>query len=259
MEIKAMYFSPTKTSKEVICEIAETLSKKLNLKINELDITKNRESSPEFSKEDIFILALPVYGGRIPEIVEDYIKNLKGNQTKAIVLSVYGNADYGDALLEMRNILNENNFSVIAGGLFIGEHSFTRNLATDRPDDDDLKIAKDFANSISEKIDILGKDTSASIEVNGNFPYKERGPLPPVTPVTNDNCNKCMDCVEDCPTGAINSEDPTISNQEKCILCCECIKICPENAKYIDNEDILGLAKTLEENFSKRKEPELFI
>jgi len=261
MEIKAIYFSPTRTTEKITMTIAKTVSVKLNGSLNEINIRKNneREKIPEFSKEDILILGLPVYAGRIPEIVEDYVYNLKGDGTKAIILSVYGNRDYDDALIEMRNILNQNGFSIIAAGAFIGEHSFTNKVGTGRPDEEDLEIAKAFGDSIYVKIKEIGNNATESIEVKGNYPYKERGALPPVAPSTNENCSECMDCVVSCPTDAINSQNPRKTDIDKCILCCECVKICPESAKINDSEAILGLIAMLENKFTERKEPELFI
>lgn len=261
MEVKAIYFSPTRTSEKITMTIARKIAMKLRTPLENINITKtdDRDEIPEFSASDILILGLPVYAGRIPEIVEEYINNLKGYGTKAIVIAIYGNRDYDDALLEMRNILDENGFEVIAAGAFIGEHSFTDKVATDRPDEEDLKEARAFGDSIAVKLEDIGNNAMDSIEVKGNYPYKERGALPPTTPSINDDCKECMDCAEACPTDAISMKDPKKVDVEKCILCCECIKICPENAKFNADENILGLVKMIEENFSARKDPELFI
>ncbi|MBZ9571072.1 EFR1 family ferrodoxin [Methanobrevibacter sp. TMH8] len=261
MKIKAMYFSPTRTSEKVTMTIARKIAMKLKTSLESINITKNddRNEVPKFSNNDVLILGLPVYAGRIPEIVEEYIHNLKGNMTKAIILAIYGNRDYDDALLEMRNILDENGFEVIAAGAFIGEHSFTEKVATGRPDEKDLEEARAFGDSIAVKLEDIGNNAIESIEVKGNYPYKERGELPQVAPSTNDNCTECMDCTETCPTNAISKTNPKETDTAKCILCCECIKICPENAKFNADENILKIAKMLEDNFSKRKDPELFI
>ncbi|RBQ24178.1 hypothetical protein ALNOE001_04290 [Candidatus Methanobinarius endosymbioticus] len=264
MGIKAIYFSPTKTTEKIVVEIGKKIAEELKTNLKNINITnkENREDIENIfkpSNEDIIILGLPVYAGRIPEIAEEYINNLKGDKTKAIIVAVYGNRDYDDALLEMKNILEKNNFNLIGAGAFIGEHSFTNKLAHDRPDENDLNIAKSFAKSLAEKIKENKENSTENIPIKGNFPYKERSSLPPVNPATNDDCTECMECVGSCPTEAISNENPKQPEQEKCILCCECIKICPENAKFNNSEAILGLVKMLEENFSERKEPELFI
>ena len=38
-----------------------------------------------------------------------------------------------------------------------------------------------------------------------------------------------------------------------------CIKLCPTQSKYFDNPDYLRQKHELEEQFKKRREPELFI
>ena len=256
-----MYFSPTRTTEKISTTLGKKIATQLKISFEEMNITKTpeRENVPSFSKDDVFILGLPVYAGRIPEIVEEYVHGLKGDNAKAVVIAVYGNRDYDDALLEMRNILDENGFSVIGACGFIGEHSFTNKVGTNRPDDEDLKTAESFGDSIALKIKEIGDETLESIEVKGNYPYKERGKLPPVTPSTNEKCAETMTCVEACPTGAISKEDPRKTDVDKCILCCECIKICPENAKFHDNEAILGLIAMLEEKFQERRNPEIFL
>ncbi|MCL2116185.1 MAG: EFR1 family ferrodoxin [Methanobrevibacter sp.] len=262
MEIKAMYFSPTKTTEKVILGIGEKLSNKLECPLTKINITssKSREKSYSFNKEDILVLGLPVYAGRIPEILEKFIANLNGNETLAIVVAVYGNRHYDDALLEMKDLLKENGLNTIAAAAFIGEHSFSDKIAANRPDEKDMQFAEMISDKISEKIQSIkdGGDIE-DIDVDGNFPYKERSELPPLSQETNDDCIRCMDCVENCPTDAIDDENPAKIDQNQCIICCSCIKICPVNAKNITNEKVLGLKAMLEENFMNRREPELFI
>ncbi len=45
-------------------------------------------------------------------------KNLKGDYTPAVIAAVYGNRHYDDALLQMKDILTEQGYVVIAGGHF---------------------------------------------------------------------------------------------------------------------------------------------
>ena len=262
MEIKAMYFSPTKTTEKAVLGIGENLRDKLKYPLTKINITnsKARAENYFFNKDDILILGLPVYAGRIPEILEEFVANLKGDKTLAILVAVYGNRDYDDALLEMKNLVKDNGFYVVAAATFIGEHSFSDKIAPGRPDDEDLQFAKMIADKIADKIvSVKVRDDLKDLKVRGNFPYKERAELPPLSQKTTDECSECMNCVENCPNDAINKENPGKIDSNKCIICCSCIKSCPENAKHIDNEKILGLKAMLEENFMKRREPELFI
>ena len=54
-----------------------------------------------------------------------------------------------------------------------------------------------------------------------------------------ENCTKCLKCVQDCPSEAIDIELGSIS--EKCIHCGHCVAICPESTIFPDQDKIAKL------------------
>jgi hypothetical protein len=55
----------------------------------------------------------------------------------AVVVAVYGNREYEDALLELKIFAEAAGFRPIAAGVFLGEHSFSTQdmpIAAGRPD-----------------------------------------------------------------------------------------------------------------------------
>lgn len=54
-----------------------------------------------------------------------------------------------------------------------------------------------------------------------------------------ENCIKCMKCVNDCPSDAIDIEQGTIN--DSCIHCGHCVAICPESTIFPDGNDITKL------------------
>lgn len=54
-----------------------------------------------------------------------------------------------------------------------------------------------------------------------------------------DNCIKCMKCVSDCPSNAIDIEKGDIA--QTCIHCGHCVAICPESTILPDTGDIIPL------------------
>ncbi len=54
-----------------------------------------------------------------------------------------------------------------------------------------------------------------------------------------ENCTKCLKCVNDCPSDAIDIELGTIN--ESCIHCGHCVAICPESTIFPDENDITKL------------------
>ena len=64
-----------------------------------------------------------------------------GITVTAVAVVVYGNRDYDDALLELRDWCVAHGFVPVAGAAFIGEHSYSRPdrpIAGGRPDNPDL-------------------------------------------------------------------------------------------------------------------------
>lgn len=52
---------------------------------------------------ELCVIAVPVYGGRVAATALQRLQRLKGNGSPAILVVVYGNRDYEDALLELRD------------------------------------------------------------------------------------------------------------------------------------------------------------
>jgi ferredoxin/flavodoxin len=257
-KLNLLYFSATDTTAKIVKEIAHGMGET----VKEYDITlpADRQKELSFHRNDVVIIGVPVYAGRVPGFLPEYFTKVRGNQTRAVFIVVYGNRDYEDALLELKDTFEQNGFIGIAGGAFIGEHSYTAKLAAGRPDKDDLNSAREFGIKIKER---LSKEDQVKIEklvVKGNYPYKERKPQQPVAPETNDKCINCGICASHCPMGAIDLSDFRIADETKCIKCCSCIKRCPVNAKAIKQEAFIQFTQGLIDKFSAtRHEPELFL
>lgn len=250
-----LYFSPTETTEKIAKEIGSVFSEQ----VIEHDITdrKVREEKLTFQKEDCVIIGVPVYSGRIPKIVKPFFENLKGNSTTAICFVMYGNRAYDDALLELQTILKENGFQVIGAGSFVGEHTYTKLVATQRPDSKDLEVAREFAKKWKDKLE---EGIKTPIAVPGNSEYRAYSSSSPMEIETKESCISCGLCAQNCPTGAIAVDDFSRVDEELCINCLRCVKKCPTNAKWVKSERLEQIQNWLIENFSKeRKEPEIFL
>lgn len=254
--LKILYFSPTKTTKAVLKNIAKAMD--FN-EVEEFDLTYESEQNIKASKEDIVLIGAPVYAGRLPVEVVERFKKLQADDTRAIIVVVYGNRDFDDALLELKNLVIELGCIPIAGAAFIGEHSFSTQelpIGHGRPDSLDIEKTKQFSKEVKT---LLSLKKQPELKVSGNFPYKDAMPANKVAPVTNEElCALCGECIELCPTGAIYLDESIKTNAELCIRCCACIKSCPSGARVIEDSAWKGIGARLNANCSERKEPQFF-
>ena len=260
MQTHTLFFSPTQTG----ATVAQAIQKGMQPEAGEsIDIT-NAAVEKSFTADDVVLIAMPIYSGRLPGVAVERFKSVRGNGAKAVAIAIYGNANVGDALLELTTLCTEQGFEVIAAATFIGEHSFTMKkfpIAVGRPDAEDLKKAETFALLIQEKLDTGGPFTSPTVP--GAHPYSKDAMTPPgvaATRVILNNCTRCGLCETFCPTGAITmTADGPQTDDSKCIWCAACIKVCTSHARKFTLPKITEIAERLHTNCKTRREPEWFL
>ena len=58
----------------------------------------------KIKEADTLLFAMPVYGGYIPSFCAELVKNLVGNNTPAIIMAVYGNRHFDNALIQAKDL-----------------------------------------------------------------------------------------------------------------------------------------------------------
>lgn len=256
--LKLVYYSPTGSSEKTLKGIQQGTG--LDYDVIDLTLPSSESKNYIFNSTDLAIIAVPVYSGRVPDVAVKRISKLKGANTPAVLVAVYGNREFEDAIIELKNITEPNGFKTFAAGAFIGEHSFhtpETPIAKGRPDAEDIRKAKRFGEKVKEKIEKL--DKLDDFMVPGNYPYREKSKLfrSPVT--YSDNCILCGMCTRVCPTGCVTVSDIVETDTNNCTACTACVKSCPTGARHWEHESVLKAAKRLSTDYTKRKEPEFFL
>lgn len=266
----AVYFSPTGNVKEVTTIIAKKLSEELSVSLEQWDFTlpDNRRNVKKFEKEDLVVFGTPVYAGRVPNKILPWVQQgFMGEATPVIPVVVFGNRNFDDALMELKQELEANGFIAAAGAAVASSHVFSDKIAPGRPDESDKAELLEF----SEKTATLLKEREilhTGLNVAGNHPvgayYTPLGAdgkpakFLKAKPVTEQSkCSSCGQCSEVCPMGSIDREDVS-QVTGICIKCQACIKICPGGAKYFEDEAFLSHVRMLEEHYMDRAENRFF-
>lgn len=255
--INLAFFSATYTTRKVARLVSSTLSDN----VTEYDFTNNPiEKELTIGNEgEIFIIAAPVYAGRIPSQAVDAIKKFKGNNTPAILLAVYGNRDYDDALIEMFDCATAAGFKPIAAGAFIAQHSIFPKVGTNRPDDADIAKISDFANKCKTIISSIDSTSSIpELEVKGKRPYKIPGRIPIYPEGKRSECTFCGACANACPMDAIPADKPYTTDPEKCIACGRCIVVCTQKSRRFRGLKYFIASRKFNKAYATRREPETF-
>ncbi|MBP2628922.1 MAG: putative ferredoxin [Firmicutes bacterium] len=161
--LKLVYFSPTGTTKAIIQGIARGINQSA---VELIDITKPnaRKQQLQTSENELLVVAVPVYMGRVPALLMEWLLRIKAHNTPTVCIVVYGNRVYDDALLELKDTLITCGCLPITCAAYIGEHSFSSSETPTCP-------------------------VGAIASENSNL-------------IDNEKCITCCACIKNCPQNA---------------------------------------------------------
>lgn len=252
MKIHQIVFSPTGGTEKVCQYLCEGLGGETVF--TDLCLRADRLQVPSIEADDVAVIAMPVFAGRVPAVTVERLRGIDSCGARCVVVAVYGNRAYDDALLEMCDVAAGMGFRVVAAVGAVAEHSIARVYGTGRPDAADRDELAGFGRCVREKLEgAVGPDTLC---VPGNRPYRplQKGPAPQA----DGRCTGCGACSALCPVGAIPSDNPGGVSEELCISCMRCVSVCPNKARSIGPVEAM-VTERLKPLCTVRKRNELFV
>ena len=249
--VHLIYFSATYTTLRIGREMASVITENYT----EHDITMHALNEElNLQSEDLLILAMPVYGGLIPTEAAERLKSVRGSNTPVILVAVYGNRHYDNALCQMRDIAVEQGFQPVSAGAFIARHSIFTTIAANRPDSADFDAIRGFALKSADIVASHNQFPTFDIPGKPDQVFKKSG----LHPTGDESCSSCGTCIELCPMNAISLDNPKETNTDLCTACGRCLVVCPNGSRAFRGELFEAWNARFEANFNTRREPEVF-
>ena len=254
MEYKttAIWFSPTGGTRAYARAVAAAMPGCGE----EVDLTRPavRRAEHTFTAHDLVVIGVPVYYGRVPA-VPGLLDGLRGEDTPAVLLAVYGNRAIDDALLELADLAAARGFRPLAAGAFVARHTYSELVGAGRPNEADLAAAAELGRRAADKLS--GPWDAPALP--GSQPYRDFATAP-FYPLGDATCVSCGACARACPVEAIDPAAPRETDPARCVRCMACVRACPTGSRRVDHPGLAATRARLEEHFLRPERPaELFL
>lgn len=209
-----------------------------------------------FSREDLCVVAVSVFEGRLPLPALRGLRRLQGNGASAVLLTVFGNRAVDDCLVELEDALRQQGFLPCAAAEAVAQHSILTQVCPDRPDAQDIRQLEGFGKTIWAGWQ--ENRLSGQLTLPGNRPYGQMSGIS-FKPKGNSRCTGCGLCAAGCPMEAIPKENPRLTNRDACITCMRCVSICPQSARDFPKPLVSFFHFLMRDRFRQRKPNRLYL
>ena len=150
------------------------------------DLLGEQASGMTIDDETIVVIGMPVYVGKLPLPAAEAMEKVRGNGAMAIAAVSYGSRSYGNALYELKTLVEGLGFRLVGAGAFLISYMALRGSSGSMAPSLDLDSIKDFSDAVSGKIKRLSgteiaefRIEPAPVEVNGKMPVHKISRISP--------------------------------------------------------------------------------
>ena len=125
--VRAVFFSPTGTTRTVVSLLAPDLAAELSAPLESYDFC------PPSRRPGAHPAQRPAGCERwwacrsmrqLPNVLLPYLEQWEGWGALAVPVVLFGDRNFDDALIELRDLLEQRGYHTLAGAAFVGEHAF---------------------------------------------------------------------------------------------------------------------------------------
>ncbi|EOS39018.1 hypothetical protein C808_02335 [Lachnospiraceae bacterium M18-1] len=251
MKYYQIIFSPTGGTEKVAKAVTRSWPQ---VEMIDLSVSSTNYTDISLERNSLVLIAMPSFGGVAPQLALNRLAMVRGNESKCVIVAVYGNRAYEDTLAQMEDYAEKAGVQVIAAISAVAEHSIIHKYAAGRPNFENCEELKKFGNQILEK---AVSDRCSKPYIPGNRPYKKAGTG--MIPKADSSCTFCGLCAQKCPAEAISKDNLKMSDKNKCISCMRCVSICPTYARKVSGFMTLVASAAIKKACSVEKTNELYI
>ena len=126
MPVYHLYFSPCSSTYDTTYAFCRAISQNAAIEVN---LTDRETEVPEIPAGSVAVVAAPVYAGRIPTPMAEKLARAHLQGVKVVTFAVYGGRAYEDALIELNDLCEKAEATVLASAATIAAHVFARSGA----------------------------------------------------------------------------------------------------------------------------------
>lgn len=193
-------------------------------------------------EDDVIGIVSPVYYGRLPNIVREFLGKAKFKTDYLFAIANCGSGS-GIVLDELQNLSKEQGYqfdylnSIVMVDNFlpvfeIGEE--IKKLPEKKTEETLAQIVSDIEGQVKKIPEISAKAKAMAAMAKTFLKDKMKGYSCQGFTI-NDNCNLCGICTSVCPVANVSVTEKVIF-ADKCESCYACIHACPQNAIHIPTE-----------------------
>jgi ferredoxin/flavodoxin len=248
LNVALVYFSATdmtRTYARIVRDEISTCGGTADL----IDVTSfaSRQKPLSFDNYDGVLFGFPVFADFPPAVFDDWLPALEGKGKPAAMYFTYGGRTPGYSHYHTLKLLAQARFRVLFSAEFLARHSFNIfgwNAAAERPNEDDIALARTYARLALEKFSL---ESPEPLILQRPFAYRlaledhkrmktDTEPRWAQPYRAAETCSMCRLCETECANQSFNA-DTGLADPQTCIECLHCLHICPDKVLVV-GEDV---------------------